>query len=64
MLFCNSFADSSKMSWDSMAIKAVKISVLIEASWLQSLTADPQVHDQGNSCEICGFLCGTSTDFC
>jgi hypothetical protein len=64
MLLRNSFEDSSKISWDSMVIKAMKLHALFEASRHQSLTTDPQVHDQGNACEICGSLGGTSTGFC
>ena len=52
------------ISGQSMAIKAMMVRTLIETSRHQSLTADPQVHYQGNSCEICGSLGGTSTGFC
>ena len=44
-------------------MKAVKGRALIEAGSQQDLTAEPWVHYQGNSCEICGSLGGTSTGF-
>jgi hypothetical protein len=50
-----------KDRWATM--KAVKGHALIEAGSQQAVTAEPQVHYQGNSCEICGSSGGTSTGF-